>query len=179
MHQEINSEYLASQGLSPTLPERYWAKVRKDGPVPQHMPHLGPCWSWTACRDTNGYGQMHTGFGNVRIRAHVASWILHNGPIPEGLEVMHLCDNPQCSRIDHLQLGTHRQNFEDAANKRRMPHGEKQANSKLTQVQVDDIRKRYVGRSKGKSNAGQLMTEFGISSATLSRIVNRRRWKYS
>lgn len=92
---------------SPLTPEeRFWAKVEK-----------GPdCWEWKAFRN-KGYGKF-TYNGRMYL-AHRLSWILTNGPIPDGLGVLHSCDNPPCVNPDHLFLGTQLDNMRDASNKGR------------------------------------------------------------
>jgi hypothetical protein len=97
------------------LAERFWAKVDVAGPE--------DCWVWTAALGSTGYG--HLG-GNRRraqpdYKAHRLSWELHHGPIPEGLSVLHRCDNPPCVNPAHLFLGTQRDNVIDAVQKGRMP----------------------------------------------------------
>jgi hypothetical protein len=69
--------------------ERFLVKVRKDGPVPAHRPELGPCWVWTGAKMGSGYGVFYLNSQNVG--AHRATWELHVGPIPDGLEPDHLC----------------------------------------------------------------------------------------
>lgn len=92
------------------LADRFWAKVDKSE----------SCWVWTA-------GTVPGGYGFIRMRgrektsgmAHRISWELHNGPVPTGMYVMHICDNPPCVRPDHLRLGTPQENTQDAIAKGR------------------------------------------------------------
>lgn len=96
--------------------ERFWAKVDKSGPVPEHRPELGQCWVWTANAIPKGYGL----FGRNRY-AHRYSWEIHFGPVPGKLWVLHKCDNPSCVRPTHLFLGTARDNYADMRTKGRRP----------------------------------------------------------
>lgn len=86
------------------IEERFWANVDRDGP--------NECWLWMgACRPT-GYGlfrwnQRHDG-------AHRASWEMANSrPVPNGLYVLHHCDNPRCVNPEHLFIGSHTDNMRD------------------------------------------------------------------
>lgn len=84
-----------------TLEERFWAKIDKDGPVPDWRPDLGPCWVWTAARHPFGYGAFCPGNGDT-VAAHRWSYEHFVAAIPDGLEIDHLCRNPPCCRPDHL-----------------------------------------------------------------------------
>ena len=86
---------------------RFWAKVCK----------TNGCWTWTASKNPHGYGQIRLS-GKLTL-AHRVSWTIHNGVIPEGLFVLHICDNPPCVRPDHLFLGTQKDNIRDAVAKKR------------------------------------------------------------
>lgn len=101
----------------------FWSNVNKDGPVPEHMPELGPCWVWTAGRFACGYGQFAK--GRPSRYAHRISWALANGPVPDGLWVLHKCDNRPCVRPDHLFLGTHADNMRDMVEKGRSTVGDR------------------------------------------------------
>jgi HNH endonuclease len=80
------------------------------------------CWSWRGSTSVHGYGRLHRGArGEGIIGAHRASWLIHNGPIPEGMAVLHRCDNPPCSNPLHLFLGTQAENMFDAIAKDRVP----------------------------------------------------------
>lgn len=94
-----------------------------------HVTKTDSCWncdlkstSSTTNKDTSsGYPNITLYFNKVRklVKASRFSWILHNGDIPEGLHVLHKCDNPKCVRPDHLFLGTHKDNMADMVAKGR------------------------------------------------------------
>jgi hypothetical protein len=82
-----------------TVEERFWPKVKK----------TPTCWLWTACT-SNGYGMLYAD-GRTQ-GAHRISYALHNGPIPAGLVIDHICQNPSCVNPDHLRTAAHKQNME-------------------------------------------------------------------
>jgi hypothetical protein len=75
--------------------ERFWARVEKaeDG-----------CREWTRGHLPAGYGQLG------RCYTHRIAYELAHGPIPEGLEIDHLCRNRGCCNPDHLEAVTHHEN---------------------------------------------------------------------
>ncbi len=107
--------------ISEKIHKRFWSKVNKSGPVPEHCPELGPCWVWTGFTQ-NGYGGFHT--KGMQMRSHRVSWILANGQIPNGLCVMHKCDNRLCQNPSHLVLGTVLENIKDRDTKGRQSRGD-------------------------------------------------------
>lgn len=79
------------------------------------------CWVWTGAKYKNGYGWIKS--FNKNVSAHRLSHELHNGPIPDGMEVLHSCDNKACINPDHLRVGTHAENMMEAAKRGRMRAG--------------------------------------------------------
>ena len=157
---------------------RFWAKVQQ----------TETCWLWTASKRNKGYGAfVWYAFGHqVQGRAHVFSYRLHCGDIPDGLFVLHRCDNPACVNPAHLFLGTKADNNRDMADKGRAnswghksgtqaspPRGVAHWNSKLNEDTVREIRGL---REAGCGSNWALGLRFGVSSATISRVVNRIDW---
>lgn len=145
--------------------ERFFQKVIKsDG-----------CWTWGGAMFTHGYGRA-LWQGKVGAVAHRVSWMIHNGPIPDGMLVCHSCDNPPCVRPDHLFLGTHRDNMKDMLSKGRQRHdaGEACNATKLTAEAVIDIRARSAVGVRSKV----LAAIHGVTSDNINRIVNRNTWKH-
>lgn len=93
------------------LPARFWAKVNKNGPVPEARPDLGPCWLWMAGCNRDGYANYS--LKGRTVGGHRISYIDSCGPIQEGLQLDHLCRVRSCVRPSHLepvtcQLNLHR-----------------------------------------------------------------------
>lgn len=95
--------------------------LKHDGPTPEHRPDLGPCWTWTGAVNSGGYGLLPAVRFGTKL-AHRVALTIHLGRGVEGV-VMHLCDNPRCSRPSHLAEGTQSDNMADAAAKGRARGG--------------------------------------------------------
>ena len=94
-----------------SLADRFWEKVNKDGPIPEHRPELGPCWVFTGSTNNMGYGKIARGGRHSMVLAHRVSYEWDYGPIPDGRELDHLCRNRACIRPTHLEAVTHRENL--------------------------------------------------------------------
>jgi hypothetical protein len=66
---------------------------------------VGDCWEWTGSRNPKGYGSVTNGKG-ASMLAHRRSYEIFNGPIPDGFEVDHLCENTSCVNPAHLEAVT-------------------------------------------------------------------------
>ena len=77
----------------------------------------GKCWSWSGYKNNFGYCMFQLNKKNWL--AHRVSWLANNGPIKDGMFVLHKCDNTSCSNPKHLWLGTYKDNIRDCVAKGR------------------------------------------------------------
>lgn len=131
------------------------------------------CWEWQRARNSRGYGILWV--DGATQRTHRLVWEVARGPIPDGMCVLHRCDNPACNRPDHLFLGTQADNVTDMVQKGRAAIGETNGQSKITTDQVVEIRQRY---AKGGVTQQELAEEYGVSRSGVSLVVNGRRWSW-
>lgn len=157
---------------STPFPIRFWAKVDRSG---------GPdaCWPWLGSRNKAGYGICGDDGPDTSRIAHRNAWVLTNGPIPNGLSVLHHCDNPPCCNPAHHFTGTYLDNARDREAKGRrvsflapvMP-GEANPNAKLTDQAICTIRRE---RARGVPGL-ELSLRFGVNRPTIYNIAAGRRW---
>lgn len=135
------------------------------------------CVEWQRFKNPAGYGQVNVGKRKLML-AHRAAYMVVNGPIPDGLCVLHKCDNPACINVEHLFLGTQLENIADMKAKGRanagpgQGPGEKNPMHKLTTDQVFAI-KGIVGVAQTK-----IAEMFGISQTTVWQIRTGKRWAH-
>lgn len=141
-----------------TFEERFWDKVDKNG-------ILG-CWIWTAAR-VNKYGVIGL-FGKM-VKAHRISWELHNGEIPNGLDVLHKCDNEYCVNPNHMFLGTQADNMHDMINKGRAAW--QSGLAILTKKEVLEIR-------NATGTQQEIAEQYSVSQPTISNIKSNKSWKH-
>lgn len=144
---------------------RFWSRVERRGE--------GECWPWKLKLNEKGYGRFTVNLKTTM--AHVASYLIAHGSIPDGLCVLHRCDNPKCVNPAHLFLGTRADNNADMRAKGRaapMPRGRndgtftsekvrgrKHPCAKLTQAQLDD----FVRQAAEGEFTANLAARFGLT----------------
>ena len=133
--------------------DRFWEKVDKSG----------DCWEWTGCRHKQGYGRFHVKTGEPPVFAHRLSYEMANGPIPDGMHVLHSCDNPSCVNPAHLSLGTHRQNMSESAER-----GRKHSSLR------DNLSEVHAMREAGATQQS-IADRFGVSQGAISMVLNGKR----
>jgi len=153
-----------------SLAERFWPKVDAKGP--------DECWPWTGSRSRHGYGRI--GLGGKRGRVEIASrvsWELSHGPIPDGMGVLHRCDNPSCVNPAHLFLGTQADNVADMYAKGRgnRPRGEAHTCARFTVDQVLSIRQSYAAGGISQRELGE---RYGVSHRAIGRLVAGKTWSH-
>lgn len=184
-------------GVTVPLAVRWARRVDQSG---------GPdaCWPWTGSRTSTGYGQMAVLGENCPQATHRVAWALANGPIPDGMWVLHRCDTPLCVNPAHLFLGTSQDNIADKLAKgrqargdtsgprlhpermargaqsgarkhpERMPRGERQGHAKLTEDAVRRIRE-MADRGERQRVIAQV---FGVDPTTIHYVVTRTTWRH-
>lgn len=118
------------------------------------------CVEWPGARDRYGYGRLG------RMKAHQMMFELFVGPIPNGLSVLHSCDNPACINPAHLRVGTHAENMAEMRLK-----GRARMNFRtiLTPEAVRAIR-------ASKSILRVLAAKYGVSVQAISDARRGTRW---
>lgn len=123
------------------------------------------CNVWIGPIKNNGYGHLNVG-GHMRM-AHRLRWEANNGPIPDGLCVLHRCDNKPCNNISHLFLGTPLDNTKDAIRKGRIK-------SRLNEHVVRQIRRLHSGGCQQKLISKML----DVPEQTINHVVLGHYWSW-
>lgn len=149
-----------------TEEERFMKRVEKQD---------NGCWNWTGSRHKEKWhGQWRNKAGGIEL-THRAAWRMFKCEIPEGMSVLHKCDNPICVNPSHLWLGTQSDNCHDMWRKGRAKPktllGEKHGMSRLKLEQVIDIK-------TSKDSGIVLAKKYGISPTTVCDIRRGRSWTH-
>lgn len=138
-------------------------------------PNTG-CLIWFGSKNDDGYGVIwYDKDGHRVLQTHRAAYLVRHGLIPEGLWVLHRCDNRPCINVDHLYLGTVTQNVRDMFERGRpnKAHGERHGMAKITPLIVARIRERVATGASQRSVA----EDFGLTQTHISRIARGMTWQ--
>lgn len=166
----------ANRGWVKGQPLKWIAQHTNLSPVECLLDPSTGCWIWQRGKSTRGYGVKPTQDGKEYAHRHY--YELAYGPIPEGLDVCHTCDNPSCVNPAHMFLGTAKDNALDMVAKgraRNEPHrGEDNGNSRFTEEDIREMRRMYAdGVSQTK-----IAHQFHTSQGSVGDIVRRETWKH-
>ena len=139
---------------------RFWPRVDKSA-------GHDACWPWTGSVSTHGYGTLHM-LGRYW-GAHKAAYFFSHGPVPDGLQVRHTCDNRICCNPAHLLIGTIQDNMNDKKARGRSP---KTMRKFLTAEQVRDIR-----AARGTLSSGDIAKKYGITQSYAFTIWAGKVWR--
>lgn len=150
-------------------PKRYRRGHFQPNALPDPPYRVDPktgCWIWLGAKSPLGYGRAwDADAGRVRV-AHQIIFEREYGPIPEGLELDHLCRNPECVRPHHLEAVTHAENmrrYASATCHERWRWG-------VTREQAIEIR-----RAAEHMSQQRVAERFGIEQSTVSRLLRALR----
>jgi hypothetical protein len=93
---------MGKRGPEPIPPEvRFWSHVERGS--------NDECWPWGGGRSTGGYGRFFD--GGKGVQAHRFAYEMLVGPIPDGLDLDHLCRVRHCVNPSHLEPVTRSENL--------------------------------------------------------------------
>lgn len=169
---DMNAPVVRLTPRATTLADRLYARLDISG---------GPdaCWEWTGHRRKRRnrglqYARMSVG-NHATDYVHRVSYMVHIGPIPDGMLVCHRCDNPPCGNPAHLFLGTTQDNTADKVTKGRQLRGQRHPGAKLTAADVIEIR--------ATPNLGDLAVRsalaerFGVTLPAINNVAHGRSWQ--
>jgi hypothetical protein len=148
--------------LLPPFEKRFWERVNRG--------RKRACWVWKLGTTPNGYGKVKR-LGKTLLSHRVAFELHYNKQIPDGVEVLHKCDNKPCCNPYHLFLGTQKDNVNDAISKGRMWCPTREKFKKLSDEKICEIRNAY---QDGHSQ-NDVAERFGVHQSHVSKIVNFKR----
>lgn len=133
------------------------------------------CWEWTGSKLPNGYGGFE--IKHKKYLSHRVSYALFINMIPDGLEVLHKCDNKSCVNPSHLFLGTQKDNMQDMKNKNRQARmkGETNGSHKLIKQEIYKIREMIEQKFYTQK---ELANMFGVNEKTIRRIKLGKTWSW-
>lgn len=143
------------------------------------------CWEWLGSCMITGYAQLSIRISDgppavyKHCTAHRWSYILHHDAIPDGLDVLHHCDNKKCVNPAHLFVGTAKDNFDDMVRKgrRRLPRplpGSLNGSAKLNEEQVRQI----IQRLQSGESQRSISSSYGVIPGIVGLIKRNKKWRH-
>jgi len=131
------------------------------------------CWLWTHGVTNKGYGRFKLN-GTMQL-AHRIAYQLSIGTIPDGLCVLHRCDQRLCINPSHLFLGTPADNSADMISKGRFVDRRGPGNPRA-RLEWNDVREIRRLHQIGELTNSEISQMFGVCKSQVSQIVNHKRW---
>ncbi|MAH51555.1 hypothetical protein CMI37_37410 [Candidatus Pacearchaeota archaeon] len=144
--------------------EYFWSGIQKSD-------DLDACWEWSRALSSYGYGVLRIQDGTWT--SHRIAYMLEYGDMPNGVYILHKCDNPPCCNPSHLELGSHSDNQHDLYHKN---PDEVRGHAKLTLNQVREIRRRYTAAQGRRGIQVDLAREYKVTKNNIGRIIHNQTW---
>lgn len=136
------------------------------------------CWEWTGAVQSNGYGRFNP--DSEVVYAHRWAHAQFVGPIPDGADVCHSCDNRKCVNPNHLFVGTRADNMSDASAKGRLSRGERHSIAVINGVRHFKLTPGQVRLALDRLNAGHrasaIAADFGVTPGAIGAIKRGDSW---
>jgi hypothetical protein len=151
-------------GIVKGAPRKYLPNHNRNGRVTDHgfavedRRYKTPCHLWLGSFNQHGYGLMKVGRSSRA--AHKVYWEREHGPVPDGLELDHLCKVRGCVRLDHLEPVTHTENVR---------------RSDLAKVTATEVQEIQAAAALGL-NKSELARRFGVSRVTITAVLSGTHW---
>lgn len=145
----------------------FWPKVARDD--------VSGCWIWKGTKNTMGYGRFRVVPQGRSVAAHRMMYQLTKGPIPDGMCVLHRCDNPSCVNPACLEVGTSAKNSRQMVERGRSAKGSRHGSAVLTREIVRQIRHLSDNGLKSQRRMAEI---FGVSQRAIGFVCRRETWTH-
>ena len=138
------------------------------------------CLIFHGAKEINGYGYVVSPYpdGPKYLTAHKFAWIIANGPVPEGMQVLHKCDIRACCNPKHLFLGGIKENSDDKRTKARGPRGEDFSQAKLNEEKARAIFEAKPEKRGRDGRAVKLAAKYNVGVGAILAVWTGRSWSH-
>ena len=162
------STVCANMGRTVYTPEQVKAYLLKYAHIPDDP---DACWDWYGY--VTDKGRPLACIKNQKLYASHVSYETFVEPLPEGMYLLHSCDNPRCINFRHLHPGTKRDNNAERTSRKRTARGSNHYRSRLNELEVRDILRLFHDEHLSQQN---LAKRFNVSFVTIHNVVYREAW---